>query len=98
MLKLACSTSKPRTLTLVLGDKAADQHGGKKKTQRKQDSTPPVLTVWLGPPVMSWTPQEMAQETFMSKAYEVLKPILEIMERNIRWQSIKYADNFVWET
>jgi hypothetical protein len=52
----------------------------------------------IGPPLLQWTVQKLADSSFLSTAYSVMKPYLETEERNIEYRPIGYLENMRWRT
>ena len=54
--------------------------------------------IWLGSPVLQWTPAEIAKPEFLAHAYSVLKPLLEAEETNIRLRKTGFSYIPTWTT
>jgi hypothetical protein len=55
-------------------------------------------TVWLGPPLLSWTLTEMDDAAWLVSAYDVLKRFLGIARREYQLLSFGQCSKLVWST
>lgn len=55
-------------------------------------------TVWLGPPLLSWTLAEMDDATWLASAYDILKRFLGIASREYKLLSFDQFSKLVWST
>jgi hypothetical protein len=55
-------------------------------------------TVWLGPPLLSWTLTEIADETWSAAAYDILKQFLGIARREYQLILFGQCSELVWST
>jgi hypothetical protein len=55
-------------------------------------------SIYIGPPLLSWTTQDLSTSDFALLAYKVIKPYLTIEQRNIDYRSIRYFEVITWET
>jgi hypothetical protein len=55
-------------------------------------------TVWLGPPLLSWTLAEMENANWIALAYEIMKHFLEIARREYELLSLGQCSEVVWAT
>jgi hypothetical protein len=53
-------------------------------------------TVWLGPPLLSWTLAEMDDATWLESAYELLKRFLGIVRHEFEILSFRQCSEIVW--
>lgn len=57
-----------------------------------------IRHVTLGRPVLTWSATDIADSTFLEKAYGVMKPWLDFEYRNIAMRVIRYCENLKWDT
>jgi hypothetical protein len=55
-------------------------------------------TVWLGPPLLSWTLTEIDDETWLASAYDILKRFLGIARREYEFLSFGQCSKLEWST
>lgn len=55
-------------------------------------------TVWLGPPLLSWTLTEMDDATWLASAYSILKRFLRIARREYELLLFGQCSELVWST
>jgi hypothetical protein len=55
-------------------------------------------TIWLGTPVLKWTPSDIARSDFLQNSFAVLSPLLECEDNNIRWRRIRFFGHLNWTT
>jgi hypothetical protein len=55
-----------------------------------------VAVVCLGPPVLSWSVQDLSDPAFLENGYTQLKPLLQAEYRNIRWRPQGYFETLQW--
>jgi hypothetical protein len=55
-------------------------------------------TVWLGPPLLSWTLAQMGDPTWSASAYNVLKRFLGIARREYELLSLGRSSSLAWST
>lgn len=85
-------------LQVMLGE------GGKTFDQCATESDCPTapdkkrVEVWLGSPVHEWTPDDMAQPTFLTDGYKMLKAMIDIYRRNLMWQRFGRIEHIEWST
>jgi hypothetical protein len=60
--------------------------------------TPTKRRTDIGPPLLQWTVEQLAEPGFLSTAYSVMKPYLGTEERNIEYRPIGYLENMTWRT
>lgn len=52
----------------------------------------------IGPPVLRWSLQKMAEEGFGDWAYERMKPLVEAEQRNVDSRYLRHVDVIKWDT
>jgi hypothetical protein len=55
-------------------------------------------SVFVGPPLISWSTLDLARAEFGPWAYSILKPYLEAEQRNIVYRGIRYIEIISWVT
>lgn len=55
-------------------------------------------SVWLGPPLLSWTLADMDDATWLESAYDILKRFLEIVRREYQLLSVGQFSAIRWST
>lgn len=73
------------------------------KTQRGMDTDTESITntlrrVNIGPPILSWTINDLSNPEFPGHAYSILKPYLEAEQRNLEFRNVRYVDLIMWES
>jgi hypothetical protein len=52
----------------------------------------------IGPPLLSWSINDLVDRNFSELAFSVLKPYLDAEERNILYREVRYVETISWET
>jgi hypothetical protein len=63
----------------------------------EQLGSPEVAHVYVGPPALSWSTNELADREFPVRAYPVLKGHIGAAHRNIQGRVMGYSESVVWQ-
>lgn len=66
------------------------------KKRQKHDGQ--EMDVWLGPPVLQWSPLKAVEDAFQKTAYEVLKKWVTLETWNVALRAIGMSQQMQWET
>jgi hypothetical protein len=95
----AASHWQYKSLEFVLGETTStDPLGWKEEAHAQGSRTEFDARIFLGQPVLTWNAEDVTDPAFIGRCFAVMKPLLEIEARNIRWRNVGYHEGIKWET
>jgi hypothetical protein len=85
-------------LTVLLAGENPDSICLKLEAPPENNKDTIATALCVGPAVLKWSMTDAGAPEFANLAYTVLKPILQIEYRNLRYRQAHYAEKIIWKT